>query len=484
MDDQEDDFVSKKFVVNEHITSKVWKNEFEKEIIDILKKQTTTCLRSHKKYPKNIRDIMGELEDYIDDINDYMETLKDKECISKEYVKYITWLDERKQYFTSHKDWKLLTSGKYRWYIINYLKRSIHDIFQNKIKCKEIIPEVQEDILNLNYNGNSKGMVLKAHSGETFMQEYVQSSYHPPDYTYKPPSTNNVNNSVETSTLTNHTVSRIRTPRSHLRNQSYRVSPISVNLYSKEPTASITSFPTKDFPYIVACILGAIIAGTLFVFGTARKKKKKAITLKTNEFVKEKIKVVNDTKEKKIPVRIESEHLKKNYSLKWITIIEIYLLIIEDIRKEEWEMNKEDFLSICINEFINEKDRKCLYNEDDDFNNIEVMIKGQSFLWNKWMERHKYMLDKWKEEESFEYLKNEWKREEDEYMKKIHKDLLVSLRGDTYNMSQRQKIIWRRWIAKHPYRIREKIIDQWFDKLFEELNKNNIISDDNRYIIK
>ncbi|SOV84249.1 surface-associated interspersed protein 1.2, putative [Plasmodium sp.] len=169
---------------------------------------------------------------------------------------------------------------------------------------------------------------------------------------------------------------------------------------------------------------------------------------------------------------------EKKERWKWKNIIEIQMVVIEEIHNEEWKMNKEDFLSICINEFMNEKNRKCLYNEDDDINNIEVMIKGQSFLWNKWMERHKYMLDKWKEEESFEYLKNEWKREEDEYMKKIHKDLLVSLRGDTYNMSQRQKIIWRRWIAKHPYRIREKTIDQWFDKLFEELNKNNIISDD------
>ncbi|KYO03767.1 surface-associated interspersed protein 1.2 (SURFIN 1.2) [Plasmodium gaboni] len=163
---------------------------------------------------------------------------------------------------------------------------------------------------------------------------------------------------------------------------------------------------------------------------------------------------------------------------KWKTIIEIQMVVIEEIHNEEWDMNKEDFLSICINEFMNEKNRKCLYNEDDDFNSTEVMIKGQTFLWNKWMERHKYILDKWKEEESFKYLKNDWKREEYEYMKKIYKDLLLSLRGDTYNMSQRQKIIWKKWIAKHPYRIREKIIDQWFDKLFEEINKNNIISDE------
>ncbi|SOV10178.1 surface-associated interspersed protein 1.2 putative [Plasmodium gaboni] len=177
-------------------------------------------------------------------------------------------------------------------------------------------------------------------------------------------------------------------------------------------------------------------------------------------------------------VDVMSTIKEKKEIWKWKTIIEIQMVVIEEIHNEEWDMNKEDFLSICINEFMNEKNRKCLYNEDDDFNSTEVMIKGQTFLWNKWMERHKYILDKWKEEESFKYLKNDWKREEYEYMKKIYKDLLLSLRGDTYNMSQRQKIIWKKWIAKHPYRIREKIIDQWFHKLFEEINKNNIISDE------
>ncbi|EWC91164.1 hypothetical protein PFNF54_00129 [Plasmodium falciparum NF54] len=163
---------------------------------------------------------------------------------------------------------------------------------------------------------------------------------------------------------------------------------------------------------------------------------------------------------------------------KWKTIIEIQMAVIEEIHNEKWEMNKEDFLFICINEFVNDKDRKCLYNKEDDFDSTKVMIKGQNFLWNRWMEIQTYILDKYKEEEPFEYLKNDWKREEDEYMKKIYKELLISLRGDTYYMSQKQKIIWRRWVAKHPYRIREKKIDEWFDKLFEEINKNGIISDD------
>ncbi|ETW64090.1 hypothetical protein PFMC_00114 [Plasmodium falciparum CAMP/Malaysia] len=369
MDDKEEEFVSKKFFVYEYITSNVWKNEFEKAIINTLKNKTKTCLRSRKKYPKEIRNIMGELEDYIDAINDYKKQFKNLYCWSERYIDYKKWLNEMKEYFIKHKEWKLLNNNKYRMYIIKYLKRSLGDMFPSKIECIKEIPDINEEVVKLSSEHN------------THMD--LRSSY-----------------------------------------------------------------------------------------------KKKGITLKTSEFVKEKIKSVNDRKEKKIPVSIKNEHVKKNYFWKWITIIEIHLLIIEDIRKEEWKMTKEDFLFICINEFVNEKDKKCLYNEEDDFDSTKVMIKGQSFLWNRWMERQTYMLDKYKEEEPFEYLKSDWKREEDEYMKKIYKELLISLRGDTYYMSQKQKIIWRRWVAKHPYRIREKRIDEWFDKLFEEINKNGIISDD------
>ncbi|SOV10278.1 surface-associated interspersed protein 1.1 (SURFIN 1.1) [Plasmodium sp. gorilla clade G2] len=477
MDDKEEDFVSKKFIVNEYITSSVWQNEFEKAIISTLKKEAESCTRNRKKYPKKIRNIMGELEDYIDDINDYKVKLKNKKCTSDEYKKYTTWLKDKENYFTGHKEWNLLQSGRYGWYIVKNLKRSLDDMFKNKIACIEDIPEVQEEVVHPVSRRNIHGVGLNSSNGGAAAYEYSERSF--PSYIHEDKSsyTQLSSNPVEWSSNNHVSVSESNVDPTKYEASKGRINRFPISLYYKDLTANTPSFPPKDFPYIVAWILGAIIAGALFVFGRTQKKQK-AITLRTDEVVKEKIKVVNDTKEKKIPVRIENEHMKKNFFWKWITIIEIHFLIIEDIRKDEWEMNKEDFLSICIKEFMNEKNRKCLYNEDDDFNSTDVMIKGQTFLWNKWMERHKYILDKWKEEESFKYLKNDWKREEEEYMKKIYKELLISLRGDTYNMSQRQKIIWKRWIAKHPYRIREKIIDQWFHKLFEEINKNNIISDE------
>ncbi|SOV20566.1 surface-associated interspersed protein 1.1 (SURFIN 1.1) [Plasmodium sp. DRC-Itaito] len=475
MDDKEEDFVSKKFFLNEFITSSVWKNEFEKVIINILKKEAKSCSRNRKKYPKEIRNIMGELEDYIDDINDYKEKLKSGYCWSEKYTDYIIWLNQMKAHFMKHKDWNLLKNNKYKRYIVKYLKRSLDDMFQNKIECISDIPDIMEEVLLV--SKHKTNVDLKSSNGEDVKNVNTEIFTTPKDPEIKEPPIEIVSKPLEWLLFNNFTMSGNNSVPAYSPVTNYKVRPTSIHVMNKVPPTVTSNFLPKDFPYIVAWILGAIIAGTLFVFGRTRKKQK-AITLRTEEVVKEKIKVVDEAKEKKIPVRTENEHMKKNFFWKWVTIIEIHFLIIEDIRKYEWDMNKEDFLSICINEFMNEKNRKCLYNDDDDFNSTEVMIKGQTFLWNKWMERHKYILDKWKEEESFKYLKNDWKREEEEYMKKIYKELLLSLRGDTYNMSQRQKIIWKKWIAKHPYRIREKIIDQWFHKLFEEINKNNIISDE------
>ncbi|KOB63622.1 hypothetical protein PFHG_05305 [Plasmodium falciparum HB3] len=88
------------------------------------------------------------------------------------------------------------------------------------------------------------------------------------------------------------------------------------------------------------------------------------------------------------------------------------------------------------------------------------------------------MLEKWNKENWFVQLKNDWKKEQNEYMRKTYKELLISLKGDKYNMSQRQKIIWKKWIAKHPNKMNEEIINIWSNQLSDEIDKNGIISDE------
>ncbi|SOV20020.1 surface-associated interspersed protein 8.3 putative [Plasmodium sp. gorilla clade G2] len=198
--------------------------------------------------------------------------------------------------------------------------------------------------------------------------------------------------------------------------------------------------------------------------------------LKKKIYVKKKVEIIED------PYKIK---LLERMKWLWKTIIEIHMLILGEQRKAEWEFNKGDFLNICIDEFsrqekksdINVISSDLLFGEEKDVETIYMMNK-QSDMWYRWVERHEHMLEKWKEEEWFLRLKESWRDEEEEYMKRAYKELLISLRGDKYHMSQRQKIIWRKWIAKHPFRVREFVIDKWFNKLFEELEKEGIISDE------
>ncbi|CZT62741.1 surface-associated interspersed protein 8.3 (SURFIN 8.3) [Plasmodium falciparum NF54] len=196
---------------------------------------------------------------------------------------------------------------------------------------------------------------------------------------------------------------------------------------------------------------------------------------------------------KKIHVPKKVEIIEEPYKIKllerkkwlWKTIIEIHMLILEEQRKAEWEFNKADFLHICIDEFSNQEKKSdinvirsdLLFDEPEVIENIHMMNK-QSDIWYRWVERNAHMLEKWKEEKWFLRLKESWRDEEEEYMKRAYKELLISLRGDKYYMSQRQKIIWRKWIAKHTIRVREFVIDKWFNQLFEELEKEGIISDE------
>ncbi|SOV13272.1 surface-associated interspersed protein 8.3 (SURFIN 8.3) [Plasmodium gaboni] len=282
------------------------------------------------------------------------------------------------------------------------------------------------------------------------------------------------------------------------------------------PTPKITPTgnpPMQITPYLIFIPIGLLILLISIILNLMDKKKQMIpvrkeekikvktvvpsavyIRIKELEKLREEIKEREKEKfKKKIYVKKKVEIIEDPYKIKllerkkwlWKTIIEIHMLILEEQRKAEWEFNKGDFLNICIDEFSRQEKKSdinvitsdLLFDEEKDVETIYMMNK-QSDMWYRWVERHEYMLEKWKEEEWFLRLKESWRDEEEEYMKRAYKELLISLRGDKYHMSQRQKIIWRKWIAKHPFRVREFVIDKWFNKLFEELEKEGIISDE------
>ncbi|ETW43466.1 hypothetical protein PFNF135_02379 [Plasmodium falciparum NF135/5.C10] len=284
-----------------------------------------------------------------------------------------------------------------------------------------------------------------------------------------------------------------------------------VPLTAAHMTSSITAKNISSYLYVPLGVLFIIISFIWFFLNRTKhlnmliKEKEKVKTenivpseayvkLDDLEVMSEEIKEKQKEKlKKKIHAQKKLEIIEDPYKIKllerkkwlWKTIIEIHMLILEEQRKAEWEFNKGDFLNICIDEFSNQEKKTdtniitsdLLFDEPEVIETIRMMNK-QSDIWYRWVERHAHMLEKWKEEEWFLRLKESWKDEEEEYMKRAYKELLTSLRGDKYHMSQRQKIIWRKWIAKHTNRIREFVIDKWFNQLFEELEKEGIISDE------
>ncbi|EUR82586.1 hypothetical protein PFBG_00149, partial [Plasmodium falciparum 7G8] len=205
------------------------------------------------------------------------------------------------------------------------------------------------------------------------------------------------------------------------------------------------------------------------------KDKMKHRIIKEDDIYSEQLKVFDEIEKRSI-------YLSSKRVLKWKTIIEIHLEVLHDCKKEEWDKNKRDFLNICIEELVKgqNEDKKIKENYNYITNvrdNYDIVEYTKSFC-NTWKDRHNYMLEKWNKENWFVQLKNDWKKEQNEYMRKTYKELLISLKGDKYNMSQRQKIIWKKWIAKHPNKMNEEIINIWSNQLSDEIDKNGIISDE------
>ncbi|SOV78647.1 surface-associated interspersed protein 8.1 putative [Plasmodium reichenowi] len=205
------------------------------------------------------------------------------------------------------------------------------------------------------------------------------------------------------------------------------------------------------------------------------KDKMKHRIIKEDDIYSEELKIFDEIEKRSI-------YLSSKRVLKWKTIIEIHLEVLHDCKKEEWDNNKGDFLNICIEELVKgqNEDKKNKENYDyitNESDNYDIVEYTKSFC-NTWTDRHKYMLEKWNKENWFVQLKNDWEEEQNEYMRKTYKDLLFSLKGDKYNMSQRQKIIWRKWIAKHPNKMNEEIINIWSNQLSDEIDKNGIVSDE------
>ncbi|SBS93628.1 surface-associated interspersed protein 8.1 (SURFIN 8.1), pseudogene (SURF8.1), partial [Plasmodium ovale curtisi] len=135
----------------------------------------------------------------------------------------------------------------------------------------------------------------------------------------------------------------------------------------------------------------------------------------------------NDVYIKLININGYKKAIKKKKKKKKSTLIEVHMEVLEEYKNNEWELHKYYFLEICLQCFI--------YKENDiysNFTNSELPVNNvknektiqdiekQENLWNYWIENHRDILEKWKEKEWFQILKNDWKKEKQTYQKEIY----------------------------------------------------------------
>ncbi|CRG84724.1 LOW QUALITY PROTEIN: surface-associated interspersed protein (SURFIN) [Plasmodium relictum] len=189
-----------------------------------------------------------------------------------------------------------------------------------------------------------------------------------------------------------------------------------------------------------------------------------------------------EEKKKHVERKVEEIKKKNNYMTlrkkpKRKTIIEIQMIIIEDCKQEEWELNKVEFLEICLNEWLkceelieDVMDKEVTLRGEKESNNVELEKQKMS---KKWVERQRRLLEKWEKEEWFKNLKEEWKKEENMYTE-IKDKLEFMDRQDKIESNptlERKKEIWKQWLRRQRKVFIDYYNERWFTELLEEYEK-------------
>ncbi|SBT52969.1 STP1 protein [Plasmodium ovale wallikeri] len=186
----------------------------------------------------------------------------------------------------------------------------------------------------------------------------------------------------------------------------------------------------------------------------------------------------NDIYIKLININRYKKAMKKKKKKKKITLIEVHIEVLEELKNNEWELHKDDFLEICLQGFIHKENDiySNFTNSELSVNNVKNEktiqdIEKQENLWNYWIENHRDILEKWKEEEWFQILKNEWKKEKQIYKNEIYNLGENVLKEPKYNSIYNQKDIWKMWISKQANHMEMFKQEEWFNSIINEQNK-------------
>ncbi|SBT55359.1 STP1 protein [Plasmodium ovale wallikeri] len=178
-------------------------------------------------------------------------------------------------------------------------------------------------------------------------------------------------------------------------------------------------------------------------------------------------------------IKLQKGIINKNISLskrkkkKRKDIIDIHMEMLNESKNDEWELKKNDFFEICLEQFIIEQNKAYPNLEHNGFlkKNISTYNTKEDimFLWDKWAETFTPIWEHFKGENTFKILQNEWKEEENAYFDKIEKQNSYLNENVKFSYIEIKKDIWRRWITKQTKLIELYKEEQWFKSLVEEL---------------
>ncbi|SBT56737.1 STP1 protein [Plasmodium ovale wallikeri] len=179
-------------------------------------------------------------------------------------------------------------------------------------------------------------------------------------------------------------------------------------------------------------------------------------------------------------IKIQKSIINKNISLpkkkknNRKAIIDIHMELLNEYKNDEWELNKNDFLQICLEEFIREQNK--IYSNSENTNLVMKNISIQNtkedkmVLLDKWTERCRPIWEKFKSENAFKVLQYGWKKEEKKYLENIEQFENNILNENTkISYKEIKKEIWRRWMTKQAKFIGQFTQEKWFKSLVKQI---------------
>ncbi|SBT55753.1 STP1 protein [Plasmodium ovale wallikeri] len=178
-------------------------------------------------------------------------------------------------------------------------------------------------------------------------------------------------------------------------------------------------------------------------------------------------------------IKVQKVAINKNISLRGgkknghKTIIDIHMELLNECKNYAWELNKNDFLEICLEEFLGEKNKIYANLENAALLRKNISIRNPTavttLLWDKWEETYIPIWENFKRGNAFKLLQCQWKEEEKAYLEKIQAENNTLNEKNKIPLVEVKKDIWKKWIKKQATLIQQYKKEQWFKSIVKQI---------------